>query len=257
MRNIFFIIVCLVTAFSANAQNVIHGEYFIDADPGFGNGSPIIISLPDTDITESLTIPYNSFISPGYHYVYFRTLNASGDWSFTSRKLVEAEEDIGLLSIINIEYFFDADNGFGNNGSTQLIAASDSTWTFNIPYNQVPVTWTANDTLFVRVLDSERGSWSITAMIDSLNLTTGGLDDLMQQMGVSVYPSPFSDELNLILKNPEAVNARIYNVDGGLVFDKIINQSVHINTANLPSGAYIIQVNSGKTKVFNSIILKE
>ena len=257
MKKIILALVFIISSISGYSQNIIHGEYFIDAETGFGNGTLFTISLPDSDITQSFNIPYGSFPSPGYHYIFIRTLDANGNWSITKRKLVEADENIGLLNVINIEYFFDVDNGFSNNNSTQLVASTDSTWTFNIPYNQLPVTWTPNDTLFLRVQDSIRGNWSITTMIDSLNLTMVGIDELTQLSGVSVYPNPFSDELNLILKHTDVVNVKLYNVSGELIFDKSINQSAKFDTKILSSGTYLIYVKSSNGKAYSTKILKE
>lgn len=257
MKKIIFILALIATSLSSYSQNVIHGEYFIDAETGFGNGTPFTISLPDSDITQSYNIPYGSFPSPGYHYIFIRTLDVNGNWSITKRKLVEADENNGLLSVINIEYFFDVDNGFGSNNSTQLVASTDSTWTFNIPYNQIPATWTTNDTLFLRVQDSIRSNWSITTMIDSLNFTMVGIDELIQLTGVAVFPNPFSDELNLILEKSDMVDVKLYNISGELIFGKSIYQSAKFDTKFLSTGVYLLYVSSKNGKTYSTKILKE
>ncbi|TDD94945.1 T9SS type A sorting domain-containing protein [Flavobacterium cellulosilyticum] len=257
MKKIIFVLAFIASSIFAYSQNVIRGEYFIDAETGFGNGIPFAIAVPDTDITQTLNIPYSNFSTPGYHYVFIRILDANGNWSITKRKLVEADEKISALNLINIEYFFGVDNGFGINNAMQLVPSSDSTWTFNIPFNQIPSTWTTNDKLFLRVQDSTGGKWSITTRVDTSNLSTVGIDELTKLSGVTVYPNPFFDELNLILKNVDVANVKLYTIEGKLLFDKTINQTASIDTKFLSSGLYVLRVISKDKKIFSIKIVKK
>ncbi len=62
--------------------------------------------------------------------------------------------------MINGEYFFRIDNGFGNCSSiTFTTPAADGSFSFNIPISQIPA---GADTLFVRVRDDIENRWSIT-----------------------------------------------------------------------------------------------
>ena len=83
--------------------NIVAAEYFIDSDPGFGNGTDITALAPGLDI--SLTnIPIDpSSLAIGTHYLFIRTQNADGEWSQTSSKefLVIAPTDCTSTSIWN------------------------------------------------------------------------------------------------------------------------------------------------------------
>ncbi len=62
--------------------------------------------------------------------------------------------------VINGEYFFTTDEGFGNCSSvTFTVPAADGLFQINIPRNSIPL---GADTLFVRVRDDIENRWSIT-----------------------------------------------------------------------------------------------
>ncbi|HKR05985.1 MAG TPA: T9SS type A sorting domain-containing protein [Bacteroidia bacterium] len=256
MKKIIFCFAFIAATLIAHSQNVIHGEYFIDSEPGFGNGTPFIIT-PDSDITQAISIPYSAFSNPGYHYVFMRTLDANGNWSITGRRRIEADENINSLSVIKVEYFFDVDNGFGNNSFVLVNPSTDSTWNFDIPYNQLPVTWTPNDTLFLRVQDSVKTNWSITTMIDSLNFTMVGINELAEVSGLSVYPNPFSNELTVTVKGKEKVQIAVLNEAGQVMSGCMVEQSAKINTEHYAAGTYTIYIWDKNHKRYGSKIIKQ
>lgn len=65
---------------SANATDALSGvaggEFYIDTDPGQGQGTPMMYS--NGKITASKTI---SNVGLGQHKVYMRTLDKAGNWS--------------------------------------------------------------------------------------------------------------------------------------------------------------------------------
>jgi len=145
---------------SQTQNNVVSGEYFIDQDPGFGAGSPIIVSTPDTMVLQGFTAALTG-LAEGFHKLYGRFKDTYGNWSQTFRRNIEVIKDENN-QVINGEYFFRTDNGFGNCSPVVFATPSaDGTFTFNIPAAQVP----ANaDTLFVRVRDDIDSRWSLTRL---------------------------------------------------------------------------------------------
>jgi hypothetical protein len=149
----------------------VRGEYFIDEDYGVGSGTTFNINPSSSDIAQGLTIPFNAFQSPGYHYVFFRTLDIENTWSSTARRLVQVDDQLGEVQIANVEYFFDNDLSFGSNAALVLTASSDSTWQILIPPTELPQkpNWTfANDSLFLRVKENTKTSWGITTRVEQL-----------------------------------------------------------------------------------------
>lgn len=127
-------------------------EYFIDEDPGVGQGIPL--SLTDGDScsqTYSLNTPNN--ISSGSHTIYVRTRESRGGWS-----MVEASSFYVTSVLVSGEYFYDADPGPGN-GTSFTYAHTDSFFldtSFSIPNSLGP----GNHTLYIRTKDNS-GNWGL------------------------------------------------------------------------------------------------
>jgi hypothetical protein len=88
-------------------------EFFIDTDPGFGNGTPITFTPTGDSANIINTIPMPTNIASGQHQLYVRTFTAdginTGVWGMPA-----AHSFYVLPIIIAAEYFFDTDPGFGN-----------------------------------------------------------------------------------------------------------------------------------------------
>ncbi|HEY0744879.1 MAG TPA: T9SS type A sorting domain-containing protein [Chryseosolibacter sp.] len=59
---------------------IVAAEYFIDTDPGFGNGTPIAISSPAEELTINEAITVGALAS-GPHNLFIRTKDVLGVWS--------------------------------------------------------------------------------------------------------------------------------------------------------------------------------
>ncbi len=140
--------------------SVANGEYFIDADSGFGLANPIIVSSPDSAILQNFSAA-TADLPVGYHKLYGRFKDNLGKWSLTFRRNIEVyKNDTNYVK--NAEYFFKTDNGYGNGTTVKFANPSvDGTFSFNIPLSAIPA---SADTLFIRVQDSTEGKWSITAI---------------------------------------------------------------------------------------------
>ncbi len=111
--------------FPKAVSNIQAAEYFIDVDPGVGNGTEITTSGGST-INESISIATDA-LSPGYHILGIRTQNAEGRWSMYERRLFfiqDPQNDLGFPStpsqITELEYFIDEDPGVGNGVNVPL-----------------------------------------------------------------------------------------------------------------------------------------
>ena len=143
---------------SQTKNNVVSGEYFIDQDPGFGAGTAINVSARDTMVLQNFNAAVTG-LAEGFHKLYGRFRDTYGNWSQTFRRNIEVIKDENN-KVINGEYFFKTDNGFGNCSPVVFATPSaDGTFTFTIPAAQVPPN---ADTLFVRVRDDIESRWSLT-----------------------------------------------------------------------------------------------
>ena len=257
MKKIYTFYITFLLTISGFAQDVIHGEYFIDAETGFGSGQSFTISAPDSDIIQSFTIPYSDFPSPGLHFVFYRTLDNFGNWSITRRKVVEVDDASGVEEVIKVEYFFDTDDGFGTNSFELLTPFADSAWTFDIPYAQIPPAWTIADTLFIRVLESVKEDWSLTVLLDSSDVFNVTPQELETMAAVSVFPNPFMDFLTLTNLTTRQSEVRIFNESAELVWSRTGQNETVIRTADWASGIYVVLVRTPDGKVFQSKIVRQ
>ena len=256
MKNLIIFIVFTSIAIGAFSQNIIRGEYFIDTDPGFGNATGFTFVIPDSDFTHVFTIPFASFPGYGYHNLFIRTLDSNDFWSQTTRSFIEVGDNSINSDINRVEYFFNIDNGFGNNAYAVLDVSPDKTWNFEIPFEMLPADWKVNDTLFLRVQENANNLWSQTSFIDSLNFVMVGIEDLEKLTGVTVFPNPFFDEIGISSKNENKLRVVIYNNAGILFLDKTVNSNEKINTQLLTSGVYLIVIYVKNQKVFGTKIIK-
>jgi hypothetical protein len=92
-------------------------EYFIDVDPGVGNGVDVPVALSPTEVSIYTQVANSQ--SPGVHQLGIRFQAENGMWSNTKYRtfLVRTANDNQIAEeIIQAEYFFDVDPGVGNGG---------------------------------------------------------------------------------------------------------------------------------------------
>lgn len=111
-----------------SAQSIDSAEYFIDIDPGVGNGNAAGF-IPADSIYDSLQISTTG-LAPGFHYVFFRTQDTNRVWSLYEGALFYLADTVPQslppsYPLISVEYFYDTDPGIGN-GIGLTIASADS-----------------------------------------------------------------------------------------------------------------------------------
>ncbi|MCB2222410.1 MAG: hypothetical protein KQI35_18645 [Bacteroidetes bacterium] len=109
------IITKIETTSIANKPDITAGEYYIDDDPGYGNGTSITFT-PDRTPVASFNIDLSG-LSSGFHKVYFRMKDDNNKWSHNLIRNIVAVEITSpdpVPEIVNAEYFIDDDPGYGN-----------------------------------------------------------------------------------------------------------------------------------------------
>jgi hypothetical protein len=111
---------------SNTPSDITYMEYFIDADPGVGNGTSVPVTAEQTLNNISFDFPITA-LSDGFHLLYIRARNADNNWSATTyRPFVKFNLNGGSSStpsdITYMEYFIDADPGVGNGISVPVTA---------------------------------------------------------------------------------------------------------------------------------------
>jgi hypothetical protein len=144
----------LLSLVRLQAQDIIGAEYFFNADPGPGNGTPISITQDDT-LSFTAAIPTAS-LAMGFHRLNIRVKNQTGTWGlFASRVIMINATPVASTIISAAEFYIDVDPGVGN-GISIPFGPADDTLSFAavIPENLNP----GFHTLVIRVR-SQNGIW--------------------------------------------------------------------------------------------------
>jgi pimeloyl-ACP methyl ester carboxylesterase len=107
-------------------------EYFIDVDPGFGQGIQVPLD-PFKDISKGVAVDLGG-LSPGVHNIYFRVKNGFGQWSLLRKHIVYTGLGLPAYEIVELEYFIDTDPGQGNGISVPL-GSGQTDLTLNLDLN--------------------------------------------------------------------------------------------------------------------------
>jgi hypothetical protein len=158
MKKIFIIIGMLCIVFSAQAQTITAAEFFIDNDPGAGNGSPVAVSPTGANVNFTASVPTTS-LTNGFHFVGIRTKDNAGKWgSFENRGFFISSSTTNVSNIAAAEFFIDNDPGIGNGTAiTPSPAGANTTFVAT-----VPTTSLANGFHFVAIRTKDAtGKWGL------------------------------------------------------------------------------------------------
>jgi hypothetical protein len=137
---------------------IVAGEYFLDSDPGQGQGIPIDINgfLIEEDLDLSM-----AGVPNGVHKLYVRVMDEAGQWSHAD----EANIQIGTPGsnifsasspLIEAEYYFDTDPGLGNGTALDFTDAYFVNQDFGIT---LPALTDGIHVMYIRVTN-DSGEWS-------------------------------------------------------------------------------------------------
>ncbi|MCB9188684.1 MAG: hypothetical protein H6599_05310 [Flavobacteriales bacterium] len=125
MKSLYLTIFFAIVSFLGRAQNITQAEYFINTDPGVGNGTPITITTPNDTVLQPFTVPTSS-LAFGPHTLWIRTMDANGSWSIYDDIIFYVSDTTSLVTtqpeIVGAEYFFDTDPGVGNGTNINITA---------------------------------------------------------------------------------------------------------------------------------------
>lgn len=129
-------------------------EYFIDNDPGYGNGISMGSFSSEKD-SVTLIADLKS-IPTGIHIFYCRAMDSENKWSHLFSKMFLTENGSKSKFIVSVEYFFDEDPGYGKGNKVAVNPLGDLEIQFNADPKLLSV---GMHKLFIRVMDNT-GVWS-------------------------------------------------------------------------------------------------
>ncbi len=133
-------------------------EYFIDADPGYGAATSVTFTPASSLTGLSFDVPVNE-VAAGFHWLFARVRDSNNQWSVVANQPFYKDALTATpASVSRIEYFIDADPGYGVATSVSFAPAITLTdIPFTVPLANVP---TGIHTLYVRAQNAE-GRWSV------------------------------------------------------------------------------------------------
>ena len=111
------------------ASDIVKLEYFIDNDPGYGSGKNVPVA-GGKDVSRIFIIDLTG-ISPGIHELYVRAKNAVNRWSMVQISPILAI-DPAVPDIVQLEYFYDTDPGYGEGIQVPVTSGQDVSQVFNM-----------------------------------------------------------------------------------------------------------------------------
>jgi hypothetical protein len=260
MKRLFIAVLMILSVTTAFAQIVNNAEYFIDTDPGPGNGTPTSIGTLGISVSFPVHIPIN--LSPGFHWLGIRVKDSDGKWSlFQRRNFYVSQPGSDLPIVTRAEYFFDSDPGVGGGTPLNIQTPGFSIGQlFNIP---VPASMTAGTHyLAIRVRD-QAGHWSL---FQRDSIVVGNLSTITCPGNVIV--SAAAGQCSAVVNNIDAVTSPagasyIYTMNGatigtgtGSVSGKTFNAGVTtvtyaLNSTPSISCSFTVTVNASVTPTIN------
>jgi hypothetical protein len=146
---------------SSTPPNVTAIEYFIDADPGYGAGTAVTVTAGSPLIT-TFTASLAS-VSDGFHTLSIRAKDVNNRWSVVGIRpfYKESLSSSSIVpNIIAMEYFIDADPGYGVGTAVTVTAGSPVTTTFTASLASVS---NGFHTLSIRAKDVNN-RWSVVGV---------------------------------------------------------------------------------------------
>jgi len=142
-------------------------EYFIDGNPAFGSGTALTGFSSSTNISGYNGTVNLTALPQGFHRIYFRSRDAAGKWSLSNNAFfdnysvpVYSAAPIAAGAITDIEYFIDANPGFGSGTALTGFTTSSNINNYNGTVNLGALP-TGFHRIYFRSKDAN-GKWSLT-----------------------------------------------------------------------------------------------
>ena len=225
----------VITEPPATLDELVEVEYFLNQDPYFDEG---LTAWTGSSLDEPITFePDMSNAVVGVNTLFIRSRTSDGRWSLTNHSpivVIDPDTTIGVIDRIETFPLPGADPGFGNADQHAVTEPSSDivNYVFTAP---VPQDFLLLDTLMIRSRDS-RGKWSLTNHVIVEGNTD--VDDLASKTGISVFPNPFTDAFTVQPADAQPLRVILYDPQGKLVHDEVLNSSKRIDLSGLSNGAY-------------------
>jgi hypothetical protein len=111
---------------------------------------------------------------------------------------------------------------------------------------------------------TENGSYAVaitnqscTVISECVDITQVGISNPLNTLNLSVFPNPFSDQIQLSGKELSGISSvQLFSVTSQLVYSQTVNNTntFTLNVQDLPAGSYILRVNSGTKQAIQKLM---
>lgn len=143
---------------TVQAQDVVRGEYWLDVDPGWMQGTSFTIAADNDTAGYGLPLDLDGY-QAGTHTLGLRTVDDEGRWSLTNFTPIVITRTPESANVVRTEYFLNTDPGFAAGGTAWAGSTVDLATTPFTPDLTDAVAGV--NTLLVRTHDAD-GKWGLT-----------------------------------------------------------------------------------------------
>ncbi|SCY55992.1 T9SS type A sorting domain-containing protein [Flavobacterium caeni] len=239
----------LLGSLSGFAQSMVKMEYFIDSDPGYGQATTLMLPAQNQVADFGFSIPIPAETEIGLHVAGFRTCDSNGVWGQTNFHTFQTI-DAAVPAIVGMEYYWDADPGFGNG---QFLSVNNEVQPLSIsaPFDLTP----GLHNVFFRAIDSNGRFSHTNYKIDVEVSENMGIAEL-DKMGIKVYPNPIQSELNIQLDSGKS-RLIIHDIHGKQMLDTVVDQTAKIDLSHLSAGIYTAYFWKEANKIYVVKLIKQ
>jgi hypothetical protein len=201
-----------LSATAGNSTSLSHVEYFIDTDPGFGNGTQVAFPAGTTDLGSTIIYVDLSSISEGLHVFYARVKTQTDVWSMTlARSFIKLGP--ATTQVTALEYYFDTDPGVGSGTPIPFTPNPGQDVTANVDLNLTGLS-EGRHRIYVRAKDN-LNKWSVvqSAYFDisqcpptvNLSSTSSIPNGIVQASQTITAANKVQTGMNLVYKAGESI----------------------------------------------------
>ena len=224
-----------------DVTDVVAAEYFLDTDPGVGNGSPLSVGATGGIVNFVAAIPTS--YTTGFHLLAIRTKDAEGKWGlFESRRfyIIQPSEDMPVITAA--EYFFDTDPGPGNAYPLAVPAAGNNViLSSTILAPCLPI---GQHFVGLRVRD-QLNQWGLFGH-DTISIVAGVAASVVTPAG----PLTFCEPDSMLLSTPAAQGVTYQWLKNGAVIPGATTTTYYV----LATGNYAVQAFCNASTAISNVV---
>jgi len=210
------------------------GEWFLDTDPGIGNGTAITFAQGNT--VNSTIALNNAALVAGFHNLFIRVKDVLNVWSHYEGRtfyVIPTTTNAIQPNLVAGEWFIDTDPGLGNGTAINFTASDVVNPIIAIPSGNLSV---GIHHLFIRVRDAN----SVWSHYEGREFTNDPLGIELNNLNkITLYPNPTHSILNI--QTDQLINTvTITDMSGRTTAVKTLSSN-SVDVSHLSQGVYFIE----------------